>query len=63
MLEYHYYSRTADKREYLVIIEGQFFFFLIETICCDLSSEPSQQDSSDEDSQHMFLCRNDKDYP
>ena len=34
-----------------------FLLFLIETICCDPSSEPSRQDGSDEGSQHMFLCR------
>ena len=32
--------RALDKREYLMIIEGYFFLFLIETICCDPSSEP-----------------------
>ena len=33
--------------------------FLIShpNICCDPSSEPSRRDSSDEGSQHMFLCR------
>ena len=30
-----------------------FFLFLIETICCDPSSEPSRRDSSDEGSQPM----------
>ena len=33
------------------------FLFLIETISCDPSSEPSNQDGSDEGSQYMFLCR------
>ena len=33
--------RALDKRQYLVIIEGSFVLFLIETICCDPSSEPS----------------------
>ena len=28
--------------------------FLIETICFDPSSEPSDQDGSDEGSQHIF---------
>ena len=32
-----------------------FFLFLIETICCVPSSEPSCQDGSDEVSQHMFF--------
>ena len=32
-------------------------FFLIETICCDPSSEPSQRDGSYEGSKHMVLCR------
>ena len=39
------------------------FLFLIGTICCDPSSEPSQRDGSDEGSQHMFLCRINKNYP
>ena len=34
--------RAQYKRAYLIIIERQFFIFLIETICCDSSSEPSQ---------------------
>ena len=38
-----------------MISEGYFFLFLIETICCDPSSEPSQKDSSDEGSQHRVL--------
>ena len=45
-----------------MIIEGQFFLFLIETICCDPSFEPSRGDGSDEWSQCMFLCRI-KNYP
>ena len=35
-----------------MIIEGYFFLFLIETICCDPSSEPSRRI---EGSQRMFL--------
>ena len=31
-----------------MIIERFFFLFLIETVCCDPSSELSQRDSSDE---------------
>ena len=38
-----------------MIIERQFFLFLTETIYCDPSSEPSLQDSSDEESQHVLL--------
>ena len=34
-----------------------FFLFLMETICCDPSSEPSRRDGSDEGLQHMFSCR------
>ena len=34
--------RALDKSEYLMIIEGYFFLFLIETICCDPSCEPSR---------------------
>ena len=39
-----------------------FFLFLIETICCDPSSEPSRADGSDEGSQHLVLCRINKNY-
>ena len=39
-----------------MIIEGYFFFFLIETLCCDPSSELAQSDGSDEGLYHMFLC-------
>ena len=42
--------RALDKREYLRII------FLIETICCDPSSELSRRDDFDEGSQHMFYA-------
>ena len=38
-----------------MIIEGYCFLFLIETICCDPSSEPSLRDGSDEGSQRMYL--------
>ena len=31
-----------------MIIDGYFVLFLIETICCDPSSEPSRRDGSDE---------------
>ena len=33
------------------------FFFLIETICCDHSSELFCRDDPDKGSQHIFLCR------
>ena len=46
-----------------MIIEDNSFFILIETICCDPSSEPSQRDGSVEVSQHMFLCKINKNYP
>ena len=54
-----------------MIIEG-YFLFLIETICCDPSSESSHRDGSDEGShrdgsdegsQHTFLCIIYKHYP
>ena len=35
-------GRALAEREYLMIIEGYFFLFLTETICCDPSSELSQ---------------------
>ena len=40
-----------------MVIEGKYFLFLIETICCDPSSELSRRDSSDERDHNMFLCR------
>ena len=46
-----------------MITERLFFLFLIETICCDPSSELSRRDGSDEGSQHMVLCRINKNYP
>ena len=55
--------RPLDKREYLMKTEGQFFLFLIKTICCESSSELSRRDGSDDKSQHMFLCRINKNYP
>ena len=39
------------------------FIFLIENISCDPLSELSRQDGSDEGSQHMVLCRINKNYP
>ena len=46
-----------------MITEGYFFLFLVETICCDPSSEPSRRDGSGNGSQRMFLCRINKHYP
>ena len=43
-----------------MIIEGYFFLFLMETICSDPLSELSQQDNSDEGSQHMFYAESTK---
>ena len=58
------YSTPNSLRleQYLLIIEG-FFLYLIENLCCDPSPELSRRDGSDDGSQHMFLCRNDKNYP
>ena len=56
-------TRDLDKRAYLMIIEGYFFLCLIETICCDPSSEPSRRDGSGEGPQHMLLYRTNKKYP
>ena len=41
----------------------KFLLFPIEMVCYDPSSEPSRRDGSDEGSQYMFLCRNNKNYP
>ena len=54
----HLYNKALDKREYLVIIRDNFFNSAKKKICCDPSSEPSQQDGSDEGSQHMLSMRN-----
>ena len=50
----------ASKYMYLVIIRDKVFFILHKNICCDPSSELSQQDGSDEGSQHMVSVRNKK---
>ena len=42
-----------------MIIRDNFSLFCIKT-CCDPSPEPSQQDGSDEGSQHTVLRRNKK---
>ena len=52
--------RAPDKRECLMIF---FLISHIETICCDPSSEPSHGDGSDKESQHVVLCRINKNYP
>ena len=56
IMSHHKINRALDKREYLMII----FLILIKIICCDPSSELSLRDlttcSSDEGSQHIFLC-------
>ena len=44
-------------------VNVMFELFLIETICCDPSSESSHRDSSDEGTQHMVLWRINKNYP
>ena len=51
--------RALDETEYLMIN----FLILIKTICYDPSSEPSHRDDSDEVSQHMLLCRINKNHP
>ena len=45
------------------LVKMVIFLFLIETICCDPSSEPSQRDGSYEGSEHIFLLRINKNYP
>ena len=39
--------RALDKREYLMIIQDNFFSFLNETVFCDPSSEQSREDNLD----------------
>ena len=36
--------RVPDKPIFLMIIQGKFSLYLIETICCDPSSEPFRRD-------------------
>ena len=55
--------RALDKKEYFVIIRDNFCQFCTKNLCCDPSSDPSRQDSSDEGSQHMVSIRNKKNYP
>ena len=55
-------NRAVVKGEYLMIIQDNFSSFSMEPYVGAPSSEPSR-DGSDEGSQHVFLCRIDKDYP
>ena len=57
------YGKALDKRGYLMILEGYFFLFFIETLCCDSSSEPSRRDGSDEGSQLCFYAELTKGIP
>ena len=53
-------DRALDKREYLMI----GFIISHQIICCDLSSEPSHQDDSNEWSQTHNICfYAEKNYP
>ena len=54
-----YMYRALDNREYLMIT---FLISHQNHIFFGPSSELPCQDSSDEGSQHMFLCRNNKNY-
>ena len=54
--------RALDKGEYLVIIRDIVLLILHKNVCCDSSSELSQQDGTDEGSQHIALMRNRKNY-
>ena len=53
--------RALGKREDLVIIRDNSWYFCIKT-CYDPSSEPSRRDGSDKGSQHMVSIRNKKNY-
>ena len=57
-----YWHRGLDNRVYLMIIREKFFLFLMEKICCGLSSELPCPSSLDEGSQYMFLCKLNKNY-
>ena len=45
-----------------MLIRDNFSLILHKNVCCDLSSEPSRRDGSDEWSQHMVSMRNKKNY-
>ena len=45
-----------------MIIRDNFMFILHKNICCDPPFELSQQDGSDEGSQHLVLMRNKKNH-
>ena len=49
------YLSTADLYGIYTALDKRncFFLFLIKTICCDPSYEPSCQDGLDEGSQHI----------
>ena len=51
------------KEEYLVIILGYLFLFLLKNICCGYSLEAPRRGASNEYPQHIFLLRNKKNYP
>ena len=46
-----------------MVIDGSYFLSCVEIICCELFSGPSHRDGSDEGSQHIILCRTNKNYP
>ena len=46
-----------------MLIRDNILLILHKNINCDLSSEPSRRDGSDEVSQHMVLMRNKKNCP
>ena len=55
-----------ERKQNAYIVLLLFFLFLIETICCDPSSEPFHQDSSDEGHNICFyagLTKNILHYP
>ena len=45
-----------------MIIRDDILLILQRNICCDISSEPSRRDGSDEGSQRMVSMRNKKMY-
>ena len=63
----YFLIKVVAERLVIRAIDGVFddnlFLFLIETICCDPSSELSCRNSSDEGSQHMFICRINENIP
>ena len=70
----HFLAHSMKKFKSIVLIGSTYVKHIIspktkfpeivmETICFDPSSEPSQRDGSDEGPQYMFLCKTNQNIP